>query len=48
MDDMGPEYESVYRQQRLAPGEQLYDLKTMERFYASDNITTHFLYAMWT
>jgi predicted hydrolase (HD superfamily) len=40
MDDMGAEYETVYRQQRLAPGEQLYDIKTMERFYGSDNITT--------
>lgn len=48
MDDMGPEYATVYRQQRLVPGEQLYDLKTMERFYSSDNITTQFLYAMWT
>jgi len=40
MDDLGKSYESVYRTQKLAPGEFAYDLKTMQRFYDSDNINT--------
>jgi hypothetical protein len=40
IDDMGAEYAQVYTQQRLAPGKFLYDVKTMTKFYESDNITT--------
>jgi len=40
MDDLGQTYESVYRTQKLPPGEFQYDIKTMQRFYESDNINT--------
>lgn len=48
MDDMGADYSQIYMQQRLVPGEYLYDIKNMQRFYESDNITTQFLHSMWT
>lgn len=47
MEDMGPAYRHVYYQQRLAPGEVLYDEKTMKRMYESDAVGAPFLHSMW-
>jgi hypothetical protein len=46
--DMGNDYAHTYMQQRLTPGDQLYEDKHMKRMYESDNINSHFLQSMWT
>lgn len=46
LDDLGDSYRHVYYQQRLAPGEVMYDTKHMERLYNTDDVNTQFFHAM--
>jgi hypothetical protein len=47
MEDLGFGYKHSYYNQRLAPGEFLYDDKTMKRLYESDAVNTQFLHSMY-
>ena len=43
---MGENYRHVYYQQKLAPGETLYDAKHMQRLYDADAVNTQFIHSM--
>lgn len=48
LDNMGDAYNHVYYQQRLAPGDALYETKHMERLYEADAVNSQFVHAMVT
>ena len=43
---MGEDYRHVYYQQRLAPGESLYETKHMQRLYDQDAVNSQFIHSM--
>ena len=42
---MGPDYKTVYYQQRLAPGELLYDESHMKRLYDADIVNSQYIHS---
>ena len=47
LKNMGDDYKSVYHQQRLAPGEVLYDEAHMKRLYDSDVVNTQYIHSVF-
>lgn len=47
MKDMGPDYKQVYYQQKLVPGEVLYDEKHLQRLYDSDDINSQYIHSIF-
>lgn len=47
MEDMGADYNHVYYQQRLVPGEFLFDEKHLKRFYEADQINSQYIQSIF-
>lgn len=47
LKNMGEDYKSIYYQQRMVPGEMLYDEQHMKRLYDSDDINSQYIHSVF-
>ena len=47
MEDMGDAYKTIYFQQKVAPGEFLYDEANLKKLYEADIINTQYIHSIF-
>ena len=47
MKDMGQDYRTTYYQQRMVPGELLYEEEHMKRLYDQDTVNSQYIHSVF-